>query len=373
MTAPVAEALAARTEALCARLSPIGAEREVCDDVEAWARARFPHVRRVKDSLVILVDPPSSLPGGEGEGEPPARPPRPLLALCGHLDTVPVHDLDRHPPRREGGRIVAPGASDMKGGLAVAMELAERLPRDRRFCDLALVFYAREEGPFLENELGDVLREAPELSRAALALCLEPTDNALQLGCVGSIHATLTFHGTAAHSARPWQGLNAVHAAGELLAELAAREPREATSGGLVFREVMSVTRIDGGRARNVVPDRCELNLNFRFAPDKSLDQAAEEVEALGARHAAEVALTDRSPACPAFADHPLVRRLVERTGVAAEPKQAWTDVARLAAAGIPAVNFGPGATSQAHQRGEWIEVEALARGYELYERFLSI
>jgi succinyl-diaminopimelate desuccinylase len=259
----------------------------------------------------------------------------------------------------------------MKGGLALMMALAEGLPAAERFCDLLLVFYAREEGPYLENELEDLLAAAPELKEVALALCLEPTDNVLQLGCVGSIHGTFTFSGRAAHSARPWQGENAVHRAGALLAALQARPPREATSGGHRFREVLSVTRIEGGRARNVVPDECRLNLNFRFAPDKTLEAAADELRRLGAEHGAAVELTDLSPACPAFGEHPLVRRLLARTGVAAEPKQAWTDVARLHVHGIPAVNLGPGATAQAHQRGEWVELEALARGYRLYEQFL--
>jgi succinyl-diaminopimelate desuccinylase len=361
----LAEALARRTEALCAIESPIGHEAAICDHAEVWARGRGFAVRRVKNSLVVQVD------AVAGEGGTPEKG-RPRIALCGHLDTVPIHDADQgRPPRREGGRLVAPGSSDMKSGVAVAMELAERLPRAARFCDLVLVLYAREEGPFLENELGDVLREADELRGIDLALCLEPTDNVLQLGCVGSIHATFTFEGRSAHSARPWQGANAVHAAGPLLAELGARAPREAVSGGLVFREVASVTRVEGGRARNVVPDRCTLNVNFRFAPDKALDAAAAELEALGARHGARVELTDLSPACPAYADHPLVRRLLERTGIAAEPKQAWTDVARLAQAGIPAANLGPGATAQAHQQGEWVELAALERGYRLLERFL--
>ncbi len=355
----LAEALAGRTAALCGVPSPIGEERALCDRVQSWAMERFPHVRRVRDSLVVGVD---------GTG---ARPGRPLVALCGHLDTVPVHPEDRGGPRRDGARLVAPGSSDMKGGLALMMALAEALPAAGRFCDLLLVFYAREEGPYLENELEAVLAEAPEVRQAALAICLEPTDNVVQLGCVGSIHATVTFHGRAAHSARPWQGDNAVHRAGALLAELAARPPREAHSGGQVFREVLSCTRIEGGQARNVVPERCSLNLNFRFAPDRSLEQAAGELAALGARHGAEVAFTDRSPSCPAFDDHPLVQRLLERSGAAAEPKQAWTDVARLAVHGVPAVNLGPGASAQAHQRGEWIEVAALARGYRLLERFL--
>jgi succinyl-diaminopimelate desuccinylase len=308
-----------------------------------------------------MVDPPG-----------PAGAARPLVALCGHLDTVPVHPGDAGPPRREDGCIVAPGASDMKSGLAVALEIAERMPRAGRFADLALVLYSREEGPFLENELGPVLARSPEIARADLAICLEPTDGKLALGCVGSLHATLTFSGRSAHSARPWQGENAVHRAGALLVELASRVPREATSGGLPFREVLSVTRIEGGRARNVVPDHCTLNLNFRFAPDRSVDEAAREVEELARRFGAEAEITDRSPACPAFVDHPLVVRLRERAALEVEPKQAWTDVARLAAAGIPAVNFGPGATAQAHQRGEWVEVAAIERAYRALERFLA-
>jgi succinyl-diaminopimelate desuccinylase len=361
VTPPLAEALAARTEALCAVRSPIGAEKPLCDQLEAWARGRFPGVRRVENSLVVMVDPPG-----------PAGSARPLVALCGHLDTVPVHQGDAGPPLREGGRIVAPGASDMKSGLAVALEIAERVARAGRFADLALVLYSREEGPFLENELGPVLARSTEIARADLAICLEPTDGKLALGCVGSLHATLTFSGRSAHSARPWQGENAVHRAGALLVELASRAPRETTSGGLPFREVLSVTRIEGGRARNVVPDQCTLNLNFRFAPDRSVDEAAREVDELARRFGAEAEITDRSPACPAFVDHPLVVRLRDRASLDVEPKQAWTDVARLAAAGIPAVNFGPGATAQAHQRGEWVEVAAIERAYRALERFLA-
>jgi len=360
--AALAEALAARAEALCAVPSPIGEERALCDQLERELRGRFPAVRRVANSLVVQVD------AAAGRSAPG----RPLVALCGHLDTVPIHAADQGRfPRRQGGRLFAPGASDMKGGVAVALELALRLPPAERFCDLLLVLYSREEGPFLENELGAVLEEAPEVRGADLAVCLEPTDGALQLGCLGSIHGTFTFRGRSAHSARPWQGENAVHRAGALLAELAGRPARQATSGGLYFQEVLSATRIEGGRARNVVPDRCTLNLNFRFAPDKALPAAAEELQALGARHGAEVELTDLAPACPAFADRPLVQRLAERTGAAIEPKQAWTDVARLAQAGVAAVNLGPGHTTQAHQAGEWLELPALLSCYRKLEAFL--
>jgi hypothetical protein len=172
----LADRLAARTAELCAVLTPIGGEGPLCDRVEAWARGRFLHAHRVKDSLVVLVDgarpgaaqaSPGAGPAGAGGGAPQARP---LVALCGHLDTVPVHEDDLGPPRREGDRLVAPGSSDMKGGLALMMALAEALPGPERFCDLALVFYAREEGPYLENELEDVLASAPELKDVSLAV-----------------------------------------------------------------------------------------------------------------------------------------------------------------------------------------------------------
>ncbi|HTT70912.1 MAG TPA: succinyl-diaminopimelate desuccinylase [Anaeromyxobacteraceae bacterium] len=358
---PLEEALARRAEALCAIPSPVGEEAALCDELEGWARRHLAPARRVKNSLVVFVD------------GPPREKARPLVLLCGHLDTVPIPAADAgRPPRREGGRLFAPGASDMKSGLAVALELALRLPPSERFCDLALVLYAREEGPFLENELRDVLLEVPELSRGDLALCLEPTDNLLQVGCVGSIHATVTFRGRSAHSARPWQGENAIHKAGALLVHLGARAPREATLSGLSYREVLSATRIAGGRARNVVPDQCTLNLNYRFAPDKPLEVAAAELCELAGRFGGEAELTDRSPSCPTFADHPLVRRLAARAGVSLEAKQAWTDVARLAQAGIAAVNFGPGATAQAHQEGEWVELSSLARSYGLLAAFLA-
>jgi succinyl-diaminopimelate desuccinylase len=259
----------------------------------------------------------------------------------------------------------------MKSGVAVAMELAERLPRPARSCDLVLVLYSREEGPYEENELGDVLASTPQLASARLAICLEPTDNAVQLGCVGSIHATFHFEGRAAHSARPWQGENAIHKAWALLEHLAKRAPREAESGGLTFHEVLSATRIEGGHARNAVPAHCRVNLNFRFAPDRTLEAAVAELHALAQSFGAAATPTDLAPACPAFADHPLVQRLLARTGAPAEPKQAWTDVARLSQAAIPALNFGPGATAQAHQPGEWVELAAIARCYRMLEAFL--
>ncbi len=348
--------LAQRTLELCRIPSPIGQEAALADHVEAWARGHFPplHILRRSHSLVL----------GDLEDA------RPAIALVGHLDTVPAH-RDDGAPRIEGDRLYGLGASDMKGGLAVMMALAEALPREALPWNLVLVLYEREEGPYLENGLQPLLDGLPALSKLAFAVAMEPTDNVVQVGCVGSLHATVTFTGRSAHSARPWQGENAVHKAGPLLAELLALPPREVSQAGYTFREVLSITRADGGRARNVVPDRFELNLNYRFAPGKSLEQAQADVRARVAARA-QVSFTDLSPSGRVCADNPHFQRLLARTGLPAEPKQAWTDVARLSLFGVDAVNFGPGETAQAHQANESCSISALHAAYTHLAAWLS-
>ncbi len=353
--APLA-ALAERTLQLCRIESPIGHEARIADHVEAWARGHFgpQEIFRLSHSLVLgdLSDP------------------RPAVALVGHLDTVPAHPNDA-PPRIEGDRLYGLGASDMKGGLAVMMSLAEGLPRAALPVNLVLVLYEREEGPYLENGLGPLLDAVPALSKVRFGIAMEPTDNVVQVGCVGTIHATVRFTGRSAHSARPWQGHNAVHAAGPLLSELLSLPPREVSFDGFAFREVFSVTRAEGGRARNVVPDRFELNLNYRFAPGKSLEQAQRDVLALVAGRA-EVTFTDLSPSGRVCSDNAFFRALLQTTGLPAEAKQAWTDVARLGERGIDAVNFGPGETAQAHQANESASVAALGVAWEKLAAFLT-
>ncbi len=233
------------------------------------------------------------------------------------------------------------------------------------------VFYEREEGPYLENGLGPVLEKFPVLSRAVFGIAMEPTDNAVQVGCMGTLHAQLTFRGQSAHSARPWQGKNAIHLAGPLLNELSARGPHKVELGGLEFREVMSATQAQGGRARNVVPDLFELNLNYRFAPGRALAHAQRDVEEL-VRGRAEVRFTDLSPSGRVCSDNPHYQRLVNFSGKAAEAKQAWTDVGRLSEAGIDAVNFGPGEAAQAHQKHESSNVAALGEAYRVLARFFA-
>jgi succinyl-diaminopimelate desuccinylase len=201
---------------------------------------------------------------------------------------------------------------------------------------------------------------------------MEPSDNKLHLGCVGSIHATVTFIGRTAHSARPWEGENAITKAADFLAEMRAVGPVESVIDGLTDRSVTSVTQAhDGGRGRNVVPDRFVLNVNHRFAPDRSLDGASAHLRALvGDR--AEVDLVDLSPAALPSSNHPLVRALVAAGVRGVEPKQAWTDVARFAARGVAAVNFGPGENAQAHQRNESTSLALVHEGYAIVARWLA-
>jgi succinyl-diaminopimelate desuccinylase len=336
--------------------SPIGEERELCDHVQRRLAKRFgpAAITRFQDSLIVHAN--------KREGAP-------KIALVGHLDVVRTeHD---GPARIEGERLYGAGAADMKSGLALMIELVERLELAALPCDLTLVFYEREEGPFAENVLGPMLETFSQLRHFDLAICLEPSDNRLQLGCMGSLHATITFEGRTAHSARPWEGENAITKAAGFLSELAARAPTEHTVDGMLFKEVMTPTLASGGRGRNVVPDKFELNLNYRFAPGKTPEQALGELEAQVAGRAKVVA-TDLSPAGRPHAQHPLVKKLTAAGVKTVERKQAWTDVARFDQIGVPAVNFGPGLNAQAHQPNEYTDLPLLEEGYGILERFLK-
>jgi succinyl-diaminopimelate desuccinylase len=339
---------------LCSIPSPIGEERALCDAVQArLARRSLPApIRRYRDSIVVPVR--------RGTGGP-------HVVLGGHFDVVRTeHD---GPPRIEGDRLYAPGAADMKSGLALMLALAES---DTPWAvDLTLVFYAREEGPYAENELGPVLAADAELGSTSIAVMLEPSDNKLQLGCGGSIHAAVRFQGRTAHSARPWQGENAIQKSAALLARLAALEPVTDERDGLSWKNVISATMASGGRARNIIPDVFELNLNHRFGPSTSVESAKKRVLELVAGEA-EVELVDVSPSAPPLRSHPLVAALADSGVDAVEPKQAWTDVARFAALGIPAVNFGPGVQAQAHQKNEWTLLSQLGGGLSVLRTWLG-
>jgi succinyl-diaminopimelate desuccinylase len=344
----LAERLANETLALCRIPSPIGEEQALCDHLERVAGLKQWAFRREGNSIVV-------------DG---ARP----LALVGHIDTVPVFPGDGD-ARIAGERVHGKGASDMKGGVAVILALLADLPAAKR---PHVILYDREEGPYAENGL-EPLFARELIPPVSLAICMEPTANALQLGCVGSLHATLRFRGQPAHSARPWEGANAIHKAGKLLSRLAATERRAVRHGELTYYEVAQITRAQGGRARNVVPDQFELNLNYRFAPGTSVAEAQKRVvELVGGdtEDDPEIEFTDLSPSGPTCEANAEVQRL-RALGLSVEAKQAWTDVARFGVHGIDAVNFGPGNPAQAHQVDEWCEIPALAKAYELLRAWL--
>jgi succinyl-diaminopimelate desuccinylase len=345
------EALTTRTLELLDIASVTGDESAIADRIAA-DHASDP-VTRVGNSVVV--------------GEPTGRP---IVALVGHLDTVPATDDDLA-PRVEGGVIVGRGASDMKGGIAVAERLRADLG-DHTPYDLVLVLYAAEEGPDEHNELRTVLAEVPWLHELALAIILEPTDLEVQAGCLGGLHALLLFTGRAAHSARPWTGENALTKAGSLLTDLHERPAREVVIDGVTYHDVLTATQASTDNARNVVPDRFVVNLNYRFAPSRDLETAEAELLAT-IDDRAEVEIVDRAAPAPPRTSDPLIAAFVRDVGGGdVTGKQAWTDIARFAEIDVPAVNYGPGLTSQAHQRGEHVPIANLATAYERIRAFLS-
>jgi succinyl-diaminopimelate desuccinylase len=331
----------------------------------------IPSVSRSEQELTAYLRRSVRLPGVHDDGESlifAKRDGRPLVLLAGHTDTVPAQS--NLPGSLAGGSVVGLGASDMKGGLAVMVELANWAVTAPLAYDLAVLFFPREELGPAENPLPGVFEAVSLVDDASLVVCLEPTDNTLQLGCLGNLNARVVFEGRSAHSARPWLGINAVGVALEGLRGVLALEPRDVEIEGLVFREVLSVTEIHGGVATNVIPARVEATLNFRYAPDRAPADAAARVAELVGRDV-EI-LANSPPARVPSLDSPLVAALRSAGSFAVEPKQAWTNVADFSARGLDAVNLGPGATRYAHTADEQVEVSELERTLAALKRFLS-
>ncbi len=291
----------------------------------------------------------------------------PFLVLAGHYDTVPAQD--NLPGRIAGGAVHGCGASDMKGGVAVALELVRELATlGPGPVDVGLLLFGREELPPEHDPLPAVFDACPLARDADLAILLEPTDLAIQAGCLGNVSATVTFHGVSGHSARPWLAENAIHAAIEGLARVATHERREALIDGLPFYEVVSVTRLSGGVADNVVPDRAVATVNLRYPPDRTPEEAEELLRSLVPTDTA-IEILGNSPPGAVAVDAPLARALQAVGGFSIEAKQAWTNVADFTLRGVPAVNFGPGAPAFAHRRDELVEIASLERAYEALRR----
>jgi len=342
--------------------------RRTLDLVNIPSQSR--HEQRIVEHIRHAVSLPLTYATDEALLFATERTARPLVLLAGHLDTVPAQD--NLPGRIENGSVIGLGASDMKGGVAVMIELAAwAAERSTALaCDLGFLFFVREELPVEESALPRVFAEAPLVLEADLVVMLEPTDNAIHAGCLGNLNATAVFRGESAHSARPWQGVNAIDVAVRGLAPVVAAEPVEVESGGLTFVEVLSATRIAGGIADNVIPDRVDVRLNYRYAPGREPAEAEERLRELVG---GEVEITSHSPPARVATDSELVERLRRAGDLAVEPKQAWTPVAEFAAQGLDAVNFGPGATRYAHRRDERVEIAELERTFEtLVELALS-
>lgn len=352
--------LAVLTRDLCAIPSVTGDEEAIADHLLAWIAREAPGCQadRIGHTVVARV------PGAPGE---------PWVLLVGHHDTVPpAHDQE---VAIRDGLVVGCGASDMKGALAVMLDLAvaaSREPAPPGRPGALFVFYDREEGPISDSTMPALLDSGLLPENVDLALCLEPTDLRIEAGCVGGLHARVTVQGRRAHSARPWQGINAITRAIPLLQRLAAWEPRPVEVGGLVFREVVSPTMARTHNGRNVVPDAFELNLNMRFAPDRAPEDAILELEAMvGPEATCEI--IDIAPPGRVVTEHPRLSNWAARHGLTLEAKQAWTDVAQLSARGIPAANFGPGLTAQAHQAGEYVPVANLLAARRMLADLLGL
>jgi succinyl-diaminopimelate desuccinylase len=284
------------------------------------------------------------------------------IVLAGHYDTVPAQD--NIPGRIEDGWLFGLGATDMKGGLAVMIELA------RAAAPFGYLFFGREELPAGESPLPEFFeRHGLECD---LVVMLEPTDDAIEAGCQGNINARLTFHGESAHSARPWRGENAISLAVDGLAHLTHVEPHEVEIQGLVFREVLSLVQIEGGIATNVIPARASALLNFRFAPSRTVEEAKARLLELIGDVRADVEIVSVAPAARVAAESELVRSLRDAGGLAVHPKQAWTPVAEFSGQGLDAINYGPGLTRFAHKRDERVEIAALRRCYDTLARFIG-
>jgi succinyl-diaminopimelate desuccinylase len=292
---------------------------------------------------------------------------KPLVLLAGHTDTVPAQG--NLPGRIDDGAVVGLGASDMKGGLAVMIELGRWAAETELAYDLALLFFPREELGPAENPLPGVFEGTSLVDEAQLVICLEPTDNTLQLGCLGNLTARVVFEGKSAHSARPWLGVNAIKLAFDGLQQVLAAEPRDVDIDGLVFREVISVTQLNAGIAANVIPARAEAILNFRYAPDRTPESAVDRVRELVGRH---IEILANSPPAHVASQSPLVSALRAVGGFEVQPKQAWTNVADFAARGLDAINLGPGGTRYAHAVDERVEISELERTYDALQRFLA-
>ena len=288
------------------------------------------------------------------------------VLLAGHLDTVPI--ADNVPSRLDRDRLYGCGTSDMKSGDAVLLHLAATL--EDPVYDLTFVLYDNEEVEAEKNGLKRLVETRRELLEADLAILMEPTDGQVEAGCQGTLRVRVTIPGRRAHSARGWLGENAIHAAAPLLSRLVDYDSRAVEIDGCTYREGLNAVRIDGGVAGNVIPDACTVLVNFRFAPDRTLEQAYDHVRGLFSDF--QVELTDGAPGALPGLGSPAAQHFVTAMGSTPVAKYGWTDVARFASLGIPALNFGPGDPNLAHTREESVETVKIVEAERALRSYLS-
>ncbi|MGA8987822.1 succinyl-diaminopimelate desuccinylase [Aeromicrobium sp.] len=326
-------------------------EQVIADAVET-ALLALPHLEVVRDGHTIVAR--TSL----GRSE--------RVVIAGHLDTVPANG--NLPSRLVGDTLHGLGTCDMKGGVAIALLLAASVSAPVR--DVTYVFYDAEEIAAKFNGLGRLARERPELLAGDFAILMEPSNAGVEAGCQGTMRVDIRTAGERAHSARSWMGSNAIHALAPVLDALNAYVPREVEIDGLTYREGLSAVGITGGVSGNVVPDEAIVTVNFRFAPDRSEEQAhqhlQETFEGFG------LTVTDSAPGALPGLGHPAAAAFVEAVGAEVHPKFGWTDVAQFTVLGVPAVNYGPGDPLFAHKADEHVPVEHLHRVHDRLTKWLT-
>lgn len=352
------------TAALIDVESVSGHEAALADAVEA-ALSEYSHLELHRDGDAVVARTQFGLPE--------------RVVLAGHLDTVPL-------PSVEGSRGTVPsswsgehdddarvlygrGATDMKGGVAVQLGLAAALTQPNR--DVTYVFYDHEEVDSAKSGLGRLYRNCPELLEADFAVLLEPTNGTVEGGCNGTLRFTIDPTGLAAHSGRAWRGENAIHKLADVLGVLADYQPQAIEVEGLVYREGLNAIRISGGVAGNVIPDAARVEINYRFAPDKTLEQAQQHCRELFPGH--DLQFVDLSPAARPGLDRPAAAAFVAAVGQEPKPKYGWTDVARFSEHGVPAVNFGPGDALLAHTDDEHVTAGAIRACHAALKAWLTV
>ncbi|MGB4779005.1 succinyl-diaminopimelate desuccinylase [Microbacterium sp.] len=336
------------TRAICDIPSVSGGETPLADAIHE-AISGLPHLDVYRDGDTIVAR------TQQGRAQ--------RVAIAGHIDTVPINaNLPIRDVTIDGeAHLWGRGTVDMKGGVAVQLKLAAELVAPRT--DITWLWYDHEEVAAELNGLTRLARTRPDLFAADFAILGEPSNGQVEGGCNGNLRVIARTHGVRAHSARAWMGENAIHAAAPILARLASYRPREVAVEGLVYREGLNAVRIAGGVAGNVIPDRCEVEVNYRFAPSRTVDDAEQHVRTV--LEGFDVDVVDRAVGARPGLDAPLAQEFLAAVGAEPRPKYGWTDVARFSAMGVPAVNYGPGDPSLAHhdeERVPYAQIEDVER-----------